>query len=185
MTSNDYVTPDLASILRTLAASAHINHTPPTQVQSSHVGRITSQSVPSLDGPLELGIGVGSDSELEEGEYDPTEPLVLNPTSTSHTPDVIPAAEKARSYCPPVVQKVPVPHTPVAPSADHRMITNYPAALRHVTNIVSRNEASMARLRKLIASQHQHERQWWDARETLIKKQGEREAGRKKVDEVL
>jgi hypothetical protein len=43
---------------------------------------------------------------------------------------------------------------------------------------VARNEALQSRIRHLIRTQHQHERQWWEARQALIAKQ-------KMLDEVL
>jgi L-rhamnose mutarotase len=37
----------------------------------------------------------------------------------------------------------------------------------------------------MIKVQHEHEQEWWDAREALVKKQGARAEGQKKLDEVL
>lgn len=43
----------------------------------------------------------------------------------------------------------------------------------------------MARIRQLIRTQQQHERQWWEGREALVRKQQQRGEGRKALDDVL
>jgi hypothetical protein len=50
---------------------------------------------------------------------------------------------------------------------------------------VARNESLQSRIRHLIRTQHQHERQWWEARQALIAKQKMRAEKKKKLDEVL
>lgn len=37
----------------------------------------------------------------------------------------------------------------------------------------------------MIKNQHEHEEQWWKAREDLVKRQAARAEGQKKIDEVL
>ncbi|MCJ1320559.1 hypothetical protein MMC15_005899 [Xylographa vitiligo] len=181
MSNNSYITPDIASILRSLAATTS-NSTPRTlPVQ---LAKPVSPARPQLDGTIDHAIDPDLDFELEEGEYDPNDALL--PISghetklplSSHaiiTPALGDAISKTENF-----QSIPKPTI-----IDPRSITTYPAALRHITKIVARNEATMCRLKKLISSQHQHERQWWDGREALIKQQGEREEGRKKVEDVL
>lgn len=43
----------------------------------------------------------------------------------------------------------------------------------------------MHRIRHVIQTQHQHERQWWDGRVSLIRQQARREEGRRKLNSVL
>ena len=155
MDSNNYQTPDLASVLRTLAAYA-----PPLQ------------QVPQP--PLEASV---PDGELEEGEYDPANPLML-PVPLNPIPKQTILPKPSPDPAPRVV-------TPSIPEVDPTTITTWPAALRHVTKLIARNEAVMARMRKLIEVQRQHEQQWWEGREALIKKQHDRIEGRKMVDDVL
>jgi len=50
---------------------------------------------------------------------------------------------------------------------------------------VARSEGTMARVKRMIRVQHEHEQQWWDGRQALLQKQEGREEGRKKLDEVL
>ena len=181
MSSNHYITPDIASILRSLAATT-ANH-PASHLPIQLTGSILA-SEPQLDGTIDHAISLDLDLELEEGEYDPNDALLpisgheTKPPLSSHTA-IIPIQGDAD----PKVDRVQSILQPI--TVDPRSITTYPAALRHITKIVARNEASMSRLRKLISSQHQHERQWWGGREALIKQQGEREEGRKKVEDVL
>lgn len=43
----------------------------------------------------------------------------------------------------------------------------------------------MYRIRRLIRTQHGHERQWWEGRASLVTKQAGREEGRRKLNSVL
>ncbi|KAI1913111.1 hypothetical protein LOZ65_005868 [Ophidiomyces ophidiicola] len=68
---------------------------------------------------------------------------------------------------------------------DPRTITAWPTALKYVMKAVSHNETLQSRIRRLIRSQHDHEKKWWEAREALISKQTSRADKKKKLDEVL
>ena len=61
----------------------------------------------------------------------------------------------------------------------------WPAALRYVMRTVSQNEEVQRKIRRLIQSQHDHEKQWWQGRETLVKKQEARVEKKKELDVVL
>lgn len=50
---------------------------------------------------------------------------------------------------------------------------------------VAANEATQRKIRRLIQNQHAHERQWWEGREALIRKQGARGAKRGELERVL
>ncbi|OJJ81141.1 uncharacterized protein ASPGLDRAFT_133324 [Aspergillus glaucus CBS 516.65] len=50
---------------------------------------------------------------------------------------------------------------------------------------VSQNEVLQRRIRRLMQSQHDHEKQWWQGREALCKKQKARGEKKKELDEVL
>ena len=157
MASNEYQTPDLASVLRTLAAYVP----PPPQPTSEQV----------QFGPLQPTVPFLS--ELEEGEYEPEASLDVRPSTILEPPAKVQPVRNIPS---------PVPKQPVV---DATSITTWPAALRHVTKTVARSESIMARIRKLIEVQHQHECQWWEGRKALIQKQKDRVEGRRKVEEVL
>lgn len=68
---------------------------------------------------------------------------------------------------------------------DPASITTWPAALRYVMHTVAQNEETQLRIRGLIRSQHHHERQWWEGREALLKKQAARGQKKKELDAVL
>ncbi|MCJ1477178.1 hypothetical protein MMC13_005849 [Lambiella insularis] len=181
MASGQYIPPDLASILRTLAAS-----TPSTQSNASSFDQTNSIAplIPQEDNFEDPKLALDLDLDLEEGEYDPNDAIL-----SSSGRELGAAQGTARPITPPpsslsllasASQRVPKP-----PLTDPRAITSFGTALRHITHVISRNEATMSRIRKLIQSQHLHERQWWEAREALVKKQAGREEGRRKVDEVL
>ena len=181
MSSNNYITPDIASILRSLAATASNSQ---TSSLSTHYTNPISAPRPQLDGSPDHHVDLDLDLGLEEGEYDPNDALI--PISGQETQPSLSS--------PVIISQIPTNTTPTSRNVqripksspmDPRSITTYPAALRHITKIVARDETTMSRIRKLIASQHQHERQWWDGRQALIKQQGEREGGRKKVEDVL
>lgn len=69
--------------------------------------------------------------------------------------------------------------------ADPSNITTWPAALRYVMRTVGQNEETQHRIRGMIRSQHHHERQWFNAREALIKQQRGRPEKQKELDAVL
>lgn len=68
---------------------------------------------------------------------------------------------------------------------DSSTITTWPAALRYVMRTVAQNEDMQRRIRRLIQSQHDHEKQWWQGRETLVKKHRTRVEKKKELDAVL
>lgn len=68
---------------------------------------------------------------------------------------------------------------------DSSTITTWPAALRYVMRTVAQNEDMQRRIRRLIQSQHDHEEQWWQGRETLVKKHRTRVEKKKELDAVL
>ncbi|EFQ97761.1 hypothetical protein MGYG_00802 [Nannizzia gypsea CBS 118893] len=65
------------------------------------------------------------------------------------------------------------------------IITAWPVALKYVMKTVAQNETVQYRIRRLIASQHEHERTWWQGRQRLLAKQKARAGNQKKLDEVL
>ena len=178
--------PSLAAILQTLAASStnrHRTFTPQIHQPSlsPYVPPVNSQEA--------------QDDDLEEGEYEPDEynpggynPLDSIQLSTDHgTPVHQELPLHTHSIPPPL--SLPQSRSTSAPSkaplVDPSSITTWPSALRHVTKLVSQNEAILIRIRKLIKVQNQHEKQWWDGRNALLQKQKDRIEGRKKLDEVL
>ncbi|OJJ42976.1 hypothetical protein ASPZODRAFT_75369 [Penicilliopsis zonata CBS 506.65] len=50
---------------------------------------------------------------------------------------------------------------------------------------MAQNQGLQGKIRRLIQSQHDHEKQWWAGREALLKKQGARAEKKQQLDEVL
>lgn len=103
------------------------------------------------------------------------------PPETIHT--------SSRTAAPP---QDPIPKGNTHPSTkeasdtvDSSTITTWPAALRYVMRTVSQNEDMQRKIRRLIQTQHDHERQWWKGRETLVKKHRARVEKKKELDAVL
>ncbi|KAJ6081010.1 hypothetical protein N7499_005884 [Penicillium canescens] len=94
------------------------------------------------------------------------------------TPAPLHRSEKAR-------QPQPRPPQPSNGPADSSNITTWPAALRYIMRTVGQNEETQHRIRGMIRSQHHHERQWFNAREALIKQQRGRPEKQKELDAVL
>ncbi len=156
MDAHGYQTPDLASVLRTLAQYVPAAPQSNGLIQEDHT-RYTEEAI-------------------EEGEYDPSEivdAIVQEPLISSVPPTTS-------------VQRPPQFHRSApAPAIDPRTITDWPSALRHVMKTVARSDAIMARVKRMIKVQYEHEQQWWEGRQGLLRKQEGREEGRKKLDEVL
>ncbi|KAF3491120.1 uncharacterized protein GIQ15_00637 [Arthroderma uncinatum] len=70
-------------------------------------------------------------------------------------------------------------------SVDPYTITTWPAAIKCVMKTVAQNETVQYRIRRLIATQHEHEKNWWQGRQRLLAKQKARVGNQKKLDEVL
>lgn len=160
---------NLASILATLAA-----YTPaPTPIPAPTVTA-----------------AVHTPPTLEEGEYDPS---TLD-TSIFST-QIVQVGQQSKPFQRPPPSSIILNEqhqqlrqqkqkSPLAVPSSSTIIT-WPPALRHVTKFIATNEAAMHRIRHLIQTQHEHERQWWEGRVTLVKQQAGREEGRRKLNSVL
>lgn len=190
-----YPTPNLASILRTL--SAYTPAPPPEIPPTSYPPQ------PQVPPPLEDGeLPYEPPYEPAELPYEPPAAAYLQTTAPptpyepqqslsqlqSHPQPQLqpqpPPSHRSQSTQQQVSQKpVPSQQQPTLPSAS--TITTWPPALRHVTVHLAQNEEVMHRIKHLISTQHNHERQWWAQREALRKTQLGREEGRRKLDGVL
>ncbi|KAL8913931.1 MAG: hypothetical protein Q9171_001316 [Xanthocarpia ochracea] len=181
-----YQTPDLAAVLQTL--SAYAPPKPPLQQQQQ-----------------------AAEDDLEEGEYDPTEflPVIAPPTRTPQPDPHLHTSHPSNVYDGPRPQPLqsgfaaPQSHTtsrrhslsvpskispqPPQPSTIDKAsyITSYPHALRHTTSLLSTSTTLAARIRHLIRTAHDHERQWWTSRQNLATQLSSREASRNKLNSVL
>ncbi|KAL2047738.1 hypothetical protein N7G274_000780 [Stereocaulon virgatum] len=207
MDSNSYQTPDLASVLRTLAA--HAPAPPRFLIEQEKTAAYQAEAQ-------------DNDAELEDGEYDPS--AMSYETLSSLTPrqyQDAPRTSQANDYGefvppitailergeystpaqqPPHLQKAqPSPqrqpaNTTTSPPAKQisalpqnppATIITWAPALRHITTVTNPNQEFTHRIKHLIRTQHQHEQQWWTAREDLVKRLHGRAASRSKLDSVL
>ncbi|KAI9757289.1 MAG: methylglyoxal reductase (NADPH-dependent) gre2 [Chaenotheca gracillima] len=165
MDDYNYQTPDLASVLSTLAKYA-----PTASAQSFNV----------QDPDAHAGtVGGHPEAELEEGEYDPSEPILeaAHPLNLHGNDSKIVTALAGSNG--------EVHGRPQPLETDPTAITDWSSGLRYVMKTASRSDAIMARIRKMINVQHEHEKQWWAGRQDLIQRQKARVEGRKKLEDVL
>ena len=207
MDSNSYQTPDLASVLRTLAA-----YTPgplkfPIEQEKTSPYQAQAQ---------------GDDEELEDGEYDPAatsyetlsaltprqnQDAPRAPQSNDHggfVPSITATLERGEhstpTQQPPHPQQIhppthrqpattttqpPASQTHTQPQHPPATIVTWAPALRHIITVTNSNQEFTHRIKHLIKTQHQHEQQWWTAREELTKRLHGRAASRSKLDSVL
>ena len=74
---------------------------------------------------------------------------------------------------------------PIAPSLDPSRITTWPAAQKYVIDNIYRSESLASKIRQLINNQNNQERQWWEERESLIRKHRGRAEKEKQVAAML
>jgi len=104
-------------------------------------------------------------------QYDPS--MIHNQASSQH---FIPQPQRTTTTSQP---------KPSTPQVNPRTITTWPAAIRHVTFLATQAEHLAASIRKLIANQHENERQWHGSRLALLEKQKARVAGKRELENVL
>ncbi|GAD93734.1 conserved hypothetical protein [Paecilomyces variotii No. 5] len=153
--------PDLEAVLKTLSAFANPANTSQTSFNNNGTNPTTHHTNGSRD--------------VEE--YEPSDALLSHPSQP----------QQAQRPSPPTIAiaaKDPV-QRPGTNTPDAFTIVTWPAALKHVMRTVSQNEALQSKIRRLIRSQHEHEKQWWSGREALLEKQKARGEKKKKLDEVL
>ncbi|KAE8349250.1 hypothetical protein BDV28DRAFT_141628 [Aspergillus coremiiformis] len=108
--------------------------------------------------------------------YEPSETIIpINPHLTP-----TPASQPK-----PHSQPQPQPPKPNPERPNTSTITAWPPALKSVMRTVSQNEDLQRKIRWLIQRQHDHEKQWWEGREALVKKQKARGEKKKELDAVL
>lgn len=156
--------PDLANVLKTLSS---FNPAAPFQDGKGGYATHSDNSVSQHTAPDTIT------SFQNTGGYD------APPPSSAHI--------QQNSSRPPTQSHSTPASTPDSNNSgpDPSTITTWPAALRCVMKTVAQNENLRSRIRRLISTQHDHERSWWRARETLLEKQQSRTERKKKLDEVL
>ncbi|KMP04530.1 hypothetical protein CIHG_07738 [Coccidioides immitis H538.4] len=158
MDSGGSQVPDLASVLKTLSSFV------PAQARQAPDNRNENHARPrSLN-----------------DDYDPLHFSPLAVVDGAALPYAEPPSERHQYPCSHSSTPAPFDSLP-----DPSSITAWPAALKFVMKAVAQNEAIQSKIRRLIRSQHDHEKKWWEAREALLAKQKTRAQKKEKLDEVL
>nr|XP_001396192.2 hypothetical protein ANI_1_542114 [Aspergillus niger CBS 513.88] len=176
----DYNAADLSSVLRTLSALSN-QQQPQAQLQLQP----QSQSRPPYSHSPEPAPTEDNDP------YEPTESLPQLPIPPKPISRPQHHHHQQQQHPSPAPQPQPQPRPAPTPAPagciaeDTSSITSWPSALRYVMRTVAQNEDIQRRIRWLIQRQHDHEKQWWQGREALLKKQSARTEKKKELDAVL
>ena len=164
-----YNSSDLTSILNTLSALSN----PASQRQ-----------IPSTPNH-----NAHAHQEPDDDAYEPPDTVpVPQPVATPAAPPAPASAPitTLHAHPQPHIQQLHIQsHIPPPNPTESTTITTWPPALRHVMRTVSQNEDLQRRIRRLMHSQHEHEKQWWSGREALCRKQRVRGEKKRELDEVL
>ena len=166
MNSYDYQTPDLASILRTLSGQPSQNLQPAAGASPVNTHYNTGQG--------SQGGFIGTSYILEQPQVAVTPPYNY---SYQHLPPTEPSKPEPKVTL--------EPKQTSKPSVDPKTITSWPSGLRYITKLVAQDDEFAERVKKLIKSQHSHERQWAKGREELLEGRQKREQGRNAINDVL
>jgi len=109
----------------------------------------------------------------------PLPPVRSDEDDDSYSPPPAITPDPRQTYPPPSV------HVSREAAVDPSKIEEWNAALRYIMKEVCKNEAIMAGIKKMINSQHEHEKAWFRAREEIVNKHKVRKESGKKVEDVL
>ncbi|KAI0999547.1 hypothetical protein K3495_g8650 [Podosphaera aphanis] len=160
MASNEHYphTPNLASILQTLASLTPQNHQ-----QGPAAPYTIPQALP----------GIPPHIRPQPNPHHNTAPTLES---------FLPTADQARSAQVAAVAPASVPQKNII---DPTTILEWSAGLKCVMRTVAKHENVIHEVRRMMKLQHEHEEQWWRGRLALMEKLKAREEGQKKLDEVL
>jgi hypothetical protein len=170
MASSEFNNPELTAVLKTLSAFAPAV---PTVARNPFTGRDASRNVQQSS---------SRDQEYEPSDKLPSIPSPRQDTATTHAPLTHSMVSR------------PLPLSrgsntatgkPAGNAFDPSLITTWPAALKYVMKTVGQNESVQGKIRRMIQSQHDHEKKWWQGREALLEKQATRAEKKKRINEVL
>ena len=120
---------------------------------------------------------ITSRDNINYDSYEPSDTITVPPPR---------ACSAEETIAPRTATNAPTPAAAAAAaSINPSSITTWPPALKYVMQTAAVNEALQARIRHLIQSQHDHERQWWRGREALVQKQEVRAERKSELDRVL
>ncbi|OXV09171.1 hypothetical protein Egran_03067 [Elaphomyces granulatus] len=192
MASSEYNNPELTAVLKTLSAFAPavpaVSRNPFTTGGGRNNTLISRNNVQ----PQRSSTSSSSTRRDQEEYYEPSDCKLL-PPSSQDTTDTI-ATSHAHAHASMVSRPLPLSRgslgaaKPAAKDSafkDPSLIITWPAALKYVMKTVTQNESVQAKIRRMIQSQHDHEKKWWQGRVALMEKQATRAEKKKRIDEVL
>jgi hypothetical protein len=68
---------------------------------------------------------------------------------------------------------------------DPTKISSYSAAIKYISKYVSRDESTLHRIRQMIQDQERHERDWFEERQKILRRQTTRQQSQKELASVL
>jgi len=164
--NNSSQVPDLASVLRTLAALAPANSQQPAQ-------NIASAVQPSLelsyDPTLPLQASLHHPASIEQNIIQATSTVAEHQAVPQHRPSI---------QDPPRSNSAP-------PLIDPATITEWSHGLRCVSKIAAQNPSFKIAIRKLMADQEHQEKAWWAEREALLKAHADRLSNDENLKSIL
>ncbi|KAL8766238.1 MAG: hypothetical protein Q9209_006926 [Squamulea sp. 1 TL-2023] len=178
--TQQYQTPELTDVLKTLAACG------PSRPSFQQKIEQWKKSAEGGYGPSEYFSSIPSQCQPPQpGTYPPL-PGLPHPFPYPVPPNHVPSQTDPQNptYDPTTIS--PSDSTVSTRSLLYQasLIRQWPAAVQHVAYLLSL-PSTVARIRQLIRKAHDHERQWWSGRQSLIAKLSAREASRIKLNEVL
>ncbi|KAN0076624.1 Protein of unknown function (DUF2458) domain containing protein [Elaphomyces granulatus] len=192
MASSEYNNPELTAVLKTLSAFAPavpaVSRNPFTTGGGRNNTLISRNNIQ----PQRSSTSSSSTRRDQEEYYEPSDCKLL-PSSSQDTTDNV-ATSHAHAHASMVSRPLPLSRgslgaaKPAAKDSafkDPSLITAWPAALKYVMKTVAQNESIQAKIRRMIQSQHDHEKKWWQGRVALVEKQATRAEKKKRIDEVL
>lgn len=175
-------TPSLASVLETLAQLAPPNPKYGSTSEPPRAPAFVQRGYgpdEAFAGSSNTAVSMGNHLISTTAEAQPADPrLQAQAISRTASATRMPAHNLAHSRS---VTPSSVTHAKFG--VDPSTITEWPAALKYVMKTVSQSEELQTKIKKLIRTQHEHERQWWAGREALgaqqmIVKEGKTSEGR-------
>ncbi|PWW72539.1 hypothetical protein C7212DRAFT_335407 [Tuber magnatum] len=123
---------------------------------------------------------LAASTQAAQAAPQPLPPARSDEDDDSYSPPPADTPDPRQTYPPPSA------HVPGEEAAlDPSRIEEWNAALRYVMRELCKSEAIMSGIKKMINSQHEHEKAWFHAREEIVNRHKARKESGKKVEDVL
>lgn len=160
-------------VQRLLASLASYNTQSPNN-NSQVADQLSASSLPGLGGLPLVGPHTSKPSTPAPSPYEP-----------SRTPQPSTATLDPRLKRPISRTQSPRPPTNTTTIPDASTITDWPSAIRHVMTHLAPDPAFAAKIRRLISAQHNHERDWWDKRASIVSRHAARDTSSAQLSSIF